>query len=72
MREGVKNYFKVPVVNISYDINLKKSMAMGRVELVMPLEPLEYRLHQHSAKFLSIRVTWENTQEQLVTEEQQN
>ena len=47
-------------------------MAMGRVELVMPLEPLECRLHQHSAKFLSIRVTWENTQEQLVTEEQQN
>ena len=47
-------------------------MAMGRVELVMPLEPLEYRLHQHNAKFLSIRVTWENTQEQLVTEEQQN
>ena len=72
MRKGVKNYFKVPVVSISDDANLKKSVAMGRVELIKPLEPLEVRLHQHSANFLSIRATWENNQEKQVTEEQQS
>ena len=51
IKEGVENYFKVPVVN-SFDQNiiLKKNMITGRVEPIKSLVPLEVKLHQHSAK----------------------
>ena len=42
MKKGVKNYFKVSVVNSSdHDIILKKNMIMGRVEPIKSLVPLE-------------------------------
>ena len=64
MKKGVKNYFKVPVVNSSdHDIILKKNMIMGRIEPIRSLAPLEVKLHQHSAKVSSIKTQ--------VTEEQQ-
>ena len=54
-----------------HDIILKKNMIMGRVEPIKSLVPLEVKLHQHSAKLSSIKVTWEDTEEVQVTKEQQ-
>ena len=53
------------------DIILKKNMIMERVESIRSLVDLEVELHQHSAKVLSIKATWEDTEEKQVTEEQQ-
>ena len=53
------------------DIILKKNMIMERVEPIRSLVDLEVELHQHSAKVLSIKATWEDTEEKQVTEEQQ-
>ena len=42
MTEVVKNYLKVPAVNISdHDISLRENMAIGRVEIIISLESLE-------------------------------
>ena len=72
MMKGVKNYFKVPVVNSSdHDFILKKNMIMGRVEPIKSLVPHEVKLHQHGGKVSSIKATWEDTEEKQVTEEQQ-
>ena len=72
MRKGVKNYSQVPVVNSSnHDIILKNNIIMGRVEPITSLVPLEFKLHQHSAKVSSIKATWEDTGEKQVTEKQQ-
>ena len=46
-------------------------MIMERVESIRSLVDLEVELHQHSAKVLSIKATWEDTEEKQVTEEQQ-
>ena len=53
------------------DIILKKNMIMERVEPIRSLVDLEVELHQHSAKVLAIKATWEDTEEKQVTEEQQ-
>ena len=53
------------------DIILKKNMIMERVEPIKSLVDLEVELHQHSVKVSSIKVTWEDTEERQVTEEQQ-
>ena len=64
IKEGVKNYFKVPFVNSSdHDVILKKNMIMERVEPIKPLVPLEVKLHKHRAKISSIQATCEDTEE---------
>ena len=63
MKKGVKNYFKVPVMNSSdHEIILKKSMIIGRVEPIKSLVPFEVKLHQHSAKVSPIKATWEDNE----------
>ena len=58
MTKGVKNYFKVPVVNSSDDgIILKMNIVMGTVEPIKSLVPLEVQLHQHSTNVSSIKAT---------------
>ena len=46
-------------------------MIMGRVEPLKSLVPLKIELNQYSAKILSIKATWEDTEEVKVTEEHQ-
>ena len=71
IKEGVKNYFKVPVVNsFDHNIILKKNMITGRVEPIKSLVLLEVKLHQHSAKVWSIKTIWQDTEEVQATEEQ--
>ena len=53
-----------------HDIILKKNVIMRRVEPIKSLVPIEVKLHQHSVKVLSIKVTWEYTEETQVTEDQ--
>ena len=54
IKKGVKNYFKVPVVNNSdHDFILKKNMIKGKVEWIKSLVSLEIKLHQVVCSYLA-------------------